>query len=78
MPFVKMRVQIRYDWGFPGGPLVKNPPWNAEGMGSIFGWETKIPYALWRGQKKKKKTAQEKELIEKPSSLKTEPEARFK
>ena len=50
----------------------------AEDLGSIFGWETKIPYALWRGQKKKKKTAQEKELIEKPSSLKTEPEARFK
>ena len=29
-------------------------------------------------KKKKEKTAQEKELIEKPSSLKTEPEARFK
>lgn len=27
----------------------------AEDLGSIFGWETKIPYALWRGQKKKKK-----------------------
>ena len=51
----------------------------AEDLGSILGWETKIPYALWRGQKlKKKKIAQEKELMEKLSSLKTEPEARFK
>ena len=52
----------------------------AEDLGSILGWETKIPHALWRGQKlrKKKKIAQEKELMEKPSSLKTEPKARFK
>ena len=27
----------------------------AEDLGSILGWETKIPYALWRGQKLKKK-----------------------
>ena len=27
----------------------------AEELGSILGWETKIPYALWRGQKLKKK-----------------------
>ena len=25
------------------------------GMGSIPGWGTKIPYAVWHGQKKKKK-----------------------
>ena len=41
-----MRVQIRYDWDFPGGPLVKNPSWNAEGMGLVFGWGTKIPHAV--------------------------------
>ena len=26
----------------------------ARGLGSTPGWETKIPYGVWRGQKKKK------------------------
>ena len=30
---------------FPGGPLVKNLRCNAEDMGSVPGWGTKIPYA---------------------------------
>ena len=30
---------------FPGGPMVKSLPCNAWGMGSIPGWETKIPSA---------------------------------
>ena len=30
----------------PGGPVVKNPPCNAGDMGSIAGWEPKIPYAV--------------------------------
>ena len=30
---------------FPGGPVVKSLPCNARGMGSILGWETKIPSA---------------------------------
>ena len=31
---------------FSGGPVVRNLPSNAEDMGSIPGWETKIPHAL--------------------------------
>ena len=31
---------------FPGGPVVKNSPSNAEEVGSIPGQETKIPYAV--------------------------------
>ena len=32
---------------FPGGPMVSNPPANAEDMGSIPGlWSEKIPY-VW-------------------------------
>ena len=30
---------------FPRGPMVKNPPSNAEDVGSIPGWGTKIPHA---------------------------------
>ena len=29
----------------PGGPVVNSLPCNARGMGSILGWETKIPSA---------------------------------
>ena len=32
-------------WGFPGGPGVKNLPWNAGDLGSIPGWGTRIPHA---------------------------------
>ena len=31
---------------FPGGPVVKNSPSNAEEVGSIPGQETKIPHAV--------------------------------
>ena len=30
--------EIRAAWGFPGGSVVKNPPANAEDMGSIPGF----------------------------------------
>jgi len=30
---------------FPGGPVVKTLPSNAEGVGSIPGWAAKIPHA---------------------------------
>ena len=36
---------------FPGGPGVRTS--TAGGMGSISGEGTKIPYALWCGQKNK-------------------------
>ena len=32
-------------WGFPGGPVVKNPPSNAGDAGFTPGPGTKIPYA---------------------------------
>jgi len=31
--------------GFPGGPVVKNPPCSAGAVGLIPGWGTKIPHA---------------------------------
>ena len=30
--------------GFPGGPVVKNPPSSAKDTGSVSGWGTKIPH----------------------------------
>ena len=39
---------------FPGVLLVKTSPSNARGEGSIPGWGTKIPQALW-GQKHEQK-----------------------
>ena len=33
---------------FPGGPVVKNLPYNAGDMGSISGWGTKFPHAAWQ------------------------------
>ena len=39
---------------FPGGPVFKTSPSNAEGTGSIPGQRAKIPHASQ--QKKKKKT----------------------
>ena len=41
------------DRDFPGGPVVKTPPSNEGGTGSIPGRGTKIPHAAWRNQKKK-------------------------
>ena len=35
-------VKIEFQ-GLPFGPVLKNPPPNAGGMGSIPGWGTKIP-----------------------------------
>ena len=49
-------VAIKYvSRDFPGGPMVKILPSNAEDVGSIPGPRTKIPHALWHSQKKKKK-----------------------
>ena len=39
---------------FPGGPVVRNPCFlTARAPGSIRGWGTKIPYAMWCGQENK-------------------------
>ena len=38
-------IQKENGRGFPGGPVVKNPPCNAGDMGLIPGQGTKIPHA---------------------------------
>ena len=45
---------------FPVSPVVKTPRPNAEGIGLIPGWGTKIPHAAWLTKKKKKKTCRHK------------------
>ena len=37
---------------FPGGPVVRTLASRAGGVGSIPGWEAKIPYALQPKEKK--------------------------
>ena len=32
---------------FPGGPVLKTLPSNAQGLGSIPGWGAKIPHVSW-------------------------------
>jgi len=34
-------------WDFPGGPMVKTLPFNAEGVSLIPGWGAKTPHASW-------------------------------
>ena len=39
-------LQEFMDWNFPDGPVVKNPPSNAEDVGLIPGWgATRTPHA---------------------------------
>ena len=40
-------------WEFPGGPVVRTQYFHCCGLGSIPGWETKIPQATWCGKKNK-------------------------
>ena len=42
-----MEIRVRRG-DFSGGPVVKNPPFDAEDMGSVSGWGTKIPPAAGR------------------------------
>ena len=44
-------------WDFPGGSVVKTPPF------LIPGWGTKIPHAMWCGQKVKKKKQKYQPLL---------------
>ena len=47
---------FKIDRDFPGGPVVKTLPSNARGVGSIPGWEAKIPHAsLPKNQNTQKK-----------------------
>ena len=41
---------------FPAGPLVKTWPSNAGGVGSVPGWEAKIPHACEHAKRTKHKT----------------------
>ena len=41
---LQLGIKIPPKWDFPGGPGVKNLPSNAGDVGSISGWENKIPY----------------------------------
>ena len=41
-------TQKALPFDFPGGLVVKNPPSDAEDMGSIPAWGTKIPCATWQ------------------------------
>ena len=43
-------------WDFPGGPVVKTPPFNAGNLGLIPDQGNKIPHARWQSQMKKKLT----------------------
>lgn len=42
--------------------MVKTLSFNADGIGSIPGWGTRIPHAAQCGQKKKKKRGKKKTL----------------
>ena len=53
-----------------GGLVVRIWQFHCCGLGSVPGWETEIPKAVWHGQKKKKKTHKpEKDHFIKPSSF---------
>ena len=43
---MRLRTEQPMSEVFPGGPVVRNPPSSAGDMGSIPGWEAKIPRAL--------------------------------
>ena len=43
--FCSSKNTIKEIRDFPGGPVVKNPPYNAGDVGSIPGQRTKIPHA---------------------------------
>ena len=45
MSSIETVIQKRKFWDFPGGPVVKNPPYNAGDAGLIPGLGTKILHA---------------------------------
>ena len=45
---------------FPGGPVVRTSQSHCHGMGSSPGQGTKIPQAMWCGQKEKEKKERKK------------------
>ena len=49
---------------FPGGPVVKNPPFNAGHTGSVPGWGTKIPHAVQPNKQTEKPAVREFSFFE--------------
>ena len=43
----------------PGGPVVETSPSDAGRSGTISGWGSKIPHALWQEKKKKEAILQQ-------------------
>ena len=57
-------------WEFPGGPVVRTRRFHCSGLGSIPGQGTKIPQAMWLGQKSKQTIRQKsKPSIEKSQNF---------
>ena len=52
--YVEPNLHSGINWEFPGGLVVRILGFHCCGPGSIPGWETEIPQAVQRGQKKKK------------------------
>ena len=42
-----MQILVHISLGFPGCQIVKTPSFHFTGMGSIPGWGTTIPHAMW-------------------------------
>ena len=45
--FLRTQARLRFPKDFPDGRVVKNLPCKAGDMGSIPGWGTKVPHAMW-------------------------------
>ena len=53
---IKICYIIKNNWDFPGSPVVKPSPSNAEGTGLIPDWGAKTPHASrWKSQNIKQK-----------------------
>lgn len=49
--FVILKIENTYSQEAPGGLLVKTQNVHYHGPGTISGWGSKIPQAMWPGQK---------------------------
>ena len=48
-------IKLTQKWDFPGGPVAKTTSPRAGSIGFIPGCRTKIPHALWCGQKRRRR-----------------------
>ena len=49
---LKIQLKAANCWEFPRGPVVRTQHFHSMAVGSIPGLGTKIPQAVWHGQKK--------------------------